>query len=110
MLSHRLISRSLLAVGLPVALLLLACGANTKAVTATVPARPALVSLTVYADALASVWGDWSWGGVDRNFANASPHHGATGKSIAVHYRAGWSGLQLGDSNGIDGTAYDTLS
>jgi len=65
-------------------------------------------AVVVYDDALASDWQDWSWGGLTRDFNRASPVHNG-GASIAVSYTGSWSGLQLGDWQRLDVTAYDTL-
>jgi len=71
-------------------------------------AVPARADAVVYADALASGWQDWSWGGITRNFACAAPvHSGST--SIAVTYTGGWSGLQLGNLSVVDVSAFDTF-
>jgi hypothetical protein len=71
-------------------------------------AGPAAAQEIAYDDALLGAWQDWSWGGVTRNFDNASPVHGGT-KSIAVTYTGGWSGLQLGNWQRVDASGYDTL-
>ncbi len=63
--------------------------------------------LAVYNDALASGWGNWSWG-VGSNLNNASPVHAGT-KSIAVTFSQGWGGFQLGRNDGLDASAYDSL-
>ncbi len=71
----------------------------------------AVADASVYADALASGWQDWSWdtGTITTNYANANPHHAGTA-SIAVTYTGGWSGFQVGyhDAN-LDISAYDTF-
>ncbi len=106
---RRLFPRLLLAAGLPLALLALACSAYATVPTATPSARPALSSLTVYADALGTGWQDWSWDPITRNLSTSSPVH--TGShSIAVTYTGGWSGFKLAEPDGVDGAAYDTLS
>ena len=65
--------------------------------------------LVVYADALASGWQDWSWGGVTPNYANGSPTH-AGSASVAVTYTGGWSGLQIGYHDAyLDVNAQDAL-
>src|SRR5258708_1549646 len=97
----RFLSRLLLVLGIPLALLVLAF---------TVPARPAAASLAIYTDALGSGWNDWSWDPITRNLANASPHHGSSGTSIAVTYTRGWSGLKLASPTGLEPAPYDTLS
>jgi hypothetical protein len=63
---------------------------------------------SVYTDALANGWQDWSWGGVTRNFANAAPVHSGTA-SIAVTYTGSWSGLQLGGLSALDVSTLDTF-
>ena len=98
--AHRLLPRILLTLAMPVALLALAF---------TVPARPATASLSIYADALGTGWNDWSWDPITRSLANASPHHGSSGTSIAVTYTGAWSGLKLAYPNGVAAGAYDTL-
>lgn len=75
----------------------------------TLPARPAAASLSIYVDALGAGWNDWSWNPITRDLANASPHHGSGGTSIAVTYTGGWSGLKLAYPSSIDGSVYDTL-
>ena len=69
----------------------------------------AAADLPVYADALASGWEDWSYGGVTVNAAStASVHAGAN--AISVAYTGGWSGFQLGyHSANLDVSAYDTF-
>lgn len=63
----------------------------------------------LYADALDAAWQDWSYNGIQHNFANASPVH-AGSTSIAVTYTGGWSGLQLGyHGDRMDISAYDTF-
>src|SRR5260221_14388788 len=113
--SRRLVTRLLLIVGLALCLLTLACNwppsASGAGPTAwpVLPERPAVATLTVYGDALDSAWGDWSWGGVDPNLANATPHHGATGTSISVHFTGGYRGLQFCRASPPGGRAFDTL-
>ncbi len=48
---------------------------------------------TVYADALAPGWNDWSWDST-RNFSNTTPVYAGT-NSISVTYTAAWGGLYL---------------
>jgi RHS repeat-associated protein len=48
---------------------------------------------SVYADALASGWNDWSWDST-RNFSNTTPVYAGT-NSISVAYTAAWGGLYL---------------
>ena len=64
-------------------------------------ARVAAADVGVYADGVASGWQDWSWGGVTRSFAQASPVH-AGSAAIGVTYTDGWSGLQLGTPSSVD--------
>ena len=72
------------------------------------PVSPAAASLTIYADALASGWDDWSWGGVTRSFASTSfVHDGST--AISVQYTGGWSGLQIGTNTPPSTSAANTL-
>jgi hypothetical protein len=51
--------------------------------------------VTLYGDALASGWEDWSWGGQSHNYANASPVHGGSA-SIRIQFTGGWSAVQIG--------------
>ncbi len=55
------------------------------------PAAP----ITLYAEALAANWGDWSWGAQTHTFANLSPVHGG-GKSLQITFTGGYSGAQIG--------------
>jgi hypothetical protein len=48
---------------------------------------------TIYADALAASWDNWSWG-ASIDFAAGAPVHGGS-YSIAVTYTGGWQGLYL---------------
>ncbi len=70
--------------------------------------RPAGADIGVYADGIASGWQDWSWGGVTRSFAQASPVH-AGSAAIGLTYTEGWSGLQLGNPSSVDVSGYDSL-
>ena len=72
--------------------------------------RPVLAAadLVVYADALTSGWGDWSWTPIDRNLANTAPVHSGSA-SIAVTYTGGWSGLQFGRNTALGIPGYDVL-
>jgi hypothetical protein len=66
-------------------------------------------ALSVYANALAAGWEDWSWGAATRGFDNGSPVH-AGSRSVAVTYTGGWSGLQLGyHGDTLDVTGYDAF-
>ncbi len=76
-------------------------------VTYSVPPTPVSGS-SVYSDALANGWGDWSWGGVTHNLSSTGAVHSGT-KAIAVAYTAGWSGLQFGLNTPLDVSGYDTL-
>lgn len=64
--------------------------------------------VTVFGDALAGGWQDWSWGGVTRDFARTNPVH-AGARSIGVTYTGGWSGLQLGRNDAVDISGLDRL-
>ena len=75
---------------------------------ALVAARSAAADIAVYGDSLAAGWQDWSWGGVTRDFAHASPAHSGTA-AIAVTFTDGWSGLQLGRNDPVDTTGFDVL-
>jgi hypothetical protein len=71
-------------------------------------AATASATIAVYGDGLASGWQDWSWGGVTRDFARATPAHSGAA-SIAVTYTGGWSGMQLGRNDAVDTTGFDVL-
>ncbi|MCB0158698.1 MAG: hypothetical protein KDD83_11255 [Caldilineaceae bacterium] len=63
--------------------------------------------LTVYADALAPGWEDWSWdSAVD--VANAAPVYSGAA-SIAVTYDAAWAGFSLRTPDLIDAHAYQSI-
>ena len=64
--------------------------------------------LSIYDDALAAGWVDWSWD-TTRNFATVSPVHSGI-HSIAVTYNAAWAGLQLHTNSAVDLSNYDRLS
>jgi hypothetical protein len=51
--------------------------------------------VTLYGDALASGWEDWSWGGQSHSYANPSPVHTGSA-SIRVQFTGGWSAVQIG--------------
>jgi hypothetical protein len=69
----------------------------------------AAADLPVYADALVGGWQDWSYGGITPNYANTNPVH-AGSASVAITYKGGWSGLQIGYHGAeLDVSAYDTF-
>ncbi len=70
------------------------------------PAAPA-ATLTIYDNALATGWADWSWD-TTVNFDNTTPVHGGN-RSIAVTYTTAWAGLYLRAAPSIDLSAYHTL-
>ena len=70
------------------------------------PAGRAAADLSIYADALATGWQDWSWD-TTVNRSNAAPVHSGTA-SIAVTYDKAWGGLYL-HANAVSISAYDTL-
>jgi hypothetical protein len=72
-----------------------------------VKSAPALLSLTVYDDALAGGWGDWSWGST-RNFGATTPVYSGT-HSLSYTATAGWGGLQLHSSTAIATSTYSAL-
>lgn len=69
-------------------------------------AAPAAI-LTIYDDALASGWQNWSWS-TTVNFANSTPAHSGTA-AIAVTYDQAWAGLSLRAAP-IDATQYSTVT
>lgn len=62
---------------------------------------------TVYADALAPGWTDWSWS-TSRDFACTGPVHAGTA-SISVVHTAAWGGLYLHTDDHLTGSAYSHL-
>ncbi|PKN93178.1 MAG: hypothetical protein CVU44_12175 [Chloroflexi bacterium HGW-Chloroflexi-6] len=70
----------------------------------------AVANSPVYSETtLASGWQDWSYNGININYANTGPVH-AGNTSIAVTYTGGWSGLQFGyHGASLDVSAYDTF-
>lgn len=64
-------------------------------------------SLSIYADALAGGWGNWSWS-VSSNLANASPVH-AGAASIAATYTTAWGGLYLGTNGALSSSNYTAV-
>ena len=71
------------------------------------PAQAA-ADLTIYDDALASGWVDWSWDGT-YNFSNASPVH-AGSASVAATFEAAWAGLYLHADPAISTSGYSAIS
>jgi chitinase len=91
--------------------LLAACGsegapAGAEAL-ASDPASAAGGAVTIYDDALASRWSDWSWGAA-RSFANASPV--ASGKRSVAATLQPWGALYLHRSSPVSGMATLRLS
>ncbi|MBI5565713.1 MAG: glycoside hydrolase family 44 protein [Chloroflexi bacterium] len=72
----------------------------------TVRSAPA-ATLTIYDNALAAGWANWSWD-TTVNFDNTAPVH-AGDRSIAVTYTAAWGGLYLHANAPINLSAYETL-
>lgn len=69
-----------------------ASGSNDSARGPAPLLRPA-ADLTIYDDALAAGWDDWSWDSTV-NYTSAVQVHGGS-KSIAVTFKAAWAGLSL---------------
>ncbi len=69
------------------------------------PAQAADIS--VYADALAADWQNWSWS-TTLNFSNSAPVHSGS-QSLSVQYNAGWAGLYLHPNAAYDTKAYDRI-
>lgn len=63
---------------------------------------------TIYDEALANGWEDWSWNPITRNLNSSTPVHGGS-HSIAVTFTGGWGGLQFGHQPALDLSGYDTL-
>ncbi len=91
-----MILRWFLSLGLAVSLL-------SAPSTAAAPAA----TLTIYDNALATGWENWSWD-TTVNFNATTPVHGGN-RSIAVTYTAAWAGLYLHASPAINLSAYHTL-
>ncbi|MCC7362136.1 MAG: hypothetical protein IT317_21810 [Anaerolineales bacterium] len=87
---------------------------NQTAAATTPPAQsttaPALAAAghTLYADALAGGWNDWSWDPITRDLTAAAPVHSGA-HAIAVTYTGGWGGLKLAYPAELNAAAYDTL-
>jgi len=62
---------------------------------------------TVFADALAPGWSDWSWG-ANLDFAASAPVH-AGAASLSVAFDAAWGGLYLHVGPELRGAAYESL-
>ena len=62
---------------------------------------------TIYADALAAGWENWSWD-TSVNLNNTTPVH-AGNRSIAVTFTAAWAGLYLHTAPAINLSGYQTL-
>ncbi|MGQ9779510.1 MAG: glycoside hydrolase family 9 protein [Bacillota bacterium] len=62
---------------------------------------------TIYADALATDWSDWSWG-CNRNFNNTSPVKEGS-KSIYIKYTSGWGGLSLRKGTELSTSGYNYI-
>lgn len=80
-----------------VSALVAGCGSERPGAAAEEASRAAALptgAVTVYGDALASGWVDWSWSAT-RNFANTSPVAAGT-SSLAATLQA-WGGLSLHD-------------
>jgi hypothetical protein len=75
-----------------------------------VHAAPAssLPHLSIYSDALASGWSDWSWS-ANANFFNTSPTYNGSARSISVTYGSAWGGLSLRYDSHIDPSLYHAI-
>jgi hypothetical protein len=69
---------------------------------------PTGATRSIFGDALASGWQDWSWDPLTRNLAATTPVYRGS-RSIAVTYTGGWSGFQLGRTSPLNLTGYDVL-
>lgn len=65
-------------------------------------------SMTVYDEALAPEWADWSWGSVNNFGDPTSPYVGT--HDIQWSNTAGYGGLDLANPSGVSTTGYQTLS
>jgi hypothetical protein len=63
-------------------------------------------TLSIYTDALAGGWDNWSWDSTI-NLSNSAPVHGGTA-SISVKFDAAWAGLYL-HANAVSTSGYETL-
>ncbi|NOK61873.1 MAG: Cellulase/cellobiase CelA1 [Chloroflexi bacterium AL-W] len=72
------------------------------------PRVHAASNVTIYNDALASGWSNWSWGTLADFKHTGTVHGGST--SIAVTYNNGWSGLSLATSSPISTSGYQSLT
>jgi endo-1,4-beta-D-glucanase Y len=64
-------------------------------------------TITVYGDALASDWSDWSWSST-RNFNNTSPVKVGS-KSISVNFTSAYGGLSLRKGTAISTSGYSKI-
>ncbi len=64
--------------------------------------------ISVYADALATDWQNWSWSST-LNFSNTAPVHSGS-RSLSVQYTAAWAGLYLHPNAAYDTKTYDRIS
>jgi endo-1,4-beta-D-glucanase Y len=64
-------------------------------------------TITVYGDALAADWQDWSWSST-RNFANTSPVRVGS-NSISVNYTAAYGGLSLRKGTAVSTSGYSAI-
>jgi len=82
--------------------------AFTLIVPAINPVSSATVTTSIYDDALAAGWQNWSWGSTI-NLAATNPVQ-AGARSIGVTYNAGWAGLFLHHDSGVSLAGKSTLN
>ncbi|HZQ35155.1 MAG TPA: glycoside hydrolase family 18 protein [Dehalococcoidia bacterium] len=90
------------------ALLLAALAGSRATGQGTQTAAAASTSASVYHDALASGWSNWSWN-ASVGFNNSSPVYGGT-KSIKLTVTKAWGALQLHSNGGASATQYPYLT
>jgi len=93
-------------------LLMSILGATSAFLIVNAKMQPAIAAptatLTVYDDALAAGWQNWSWN-TNVNFAATSPTYRGTA-AIAVTYTQAWAGLSLRAPAPIDASQYTTIT
>src|SRR5207237_580548 len=80
---------------------------TTTAPTSTPTSTP-VTTATVYDDALASGWSDWSWSSTNNFAATTAPYAGTN--HISWTATAGYAGLYLHKTSGQNTTGYTSLT
>lgn len=81
---------------------------GTPPPTTPTPIPEPTEGITIFDDALAEGWDDWSWS-TSIDFGHSSTvHKGAT--SMAITYESGWAGISLYSHNPIAASGYEALT